>query len=74
MATTILDAKGLQCPQPRLKMSVASLSLKPGDILECVADCPTFEADVKEWCQKSKKALLWFKNEGAGVKRCQVRI
>jgi len=74
MAKKILDAKGLQCPQPRLKMSVESMSMKPGDILECVADCATFEADVKEWCQKSKKALLWFKDEGNGVKRCQVRI
>jgi len=74
MATKVLDAKGLPCPQPRLKMSVEAISMKPGDILECVADCPTFEADVKDWCQKSKKALLWFKNEGGGVKRCQVRI
>jgi len=74
MATKVLDCKGLQCPQPRLKMSIESLSLKAGDILECVADCATFESDVKEWCKNSKKALLWFKNEGASVKRCQVRI
>jgi tRNA 2-thiouridine synthesizing protein A len=72
--TKILDTKGLQCPQPRLKMSLQSMSMKPGDILECVADCPTFEADVKEWCKNSKKALLWFKTEAGGVKRCQVRI
>ena len=74
MAVKVLNAKGLQCPQPRLKMSVESLSMKPGDILECEADCPTFEADVKEWCTKSKKALLWMKHEGDGAKRCQVRI
>lgn len=48
--------------------------MKPGDILECVADCATFEADIKDWCKNSKKALLWFKSEGDGVKRCQVRI
>ena len=74
MATVNLDCKGLQCPQPRLKMTVQAMSMKPGDILECVADCATFEADVREWCANSKKALLWFKNEGNGVKRCQVRI
>jgi len=72
--TKVLDAKGLQCPQPRLKMSIEAMNMKPGDILECVADCPTFEADVKEWCKNSKKALLWFKDEGKGLKRCQVRI
>lgn len=72
--TKAIDAKGLQCPQPRLKMSTEAMSLKPGDILECVADCPTFEADVKEWCKRSKKALLWFKTDADGAKRCQVRI
>jgi len=72
--TKQIDAKGLQCPQPRLKMSVEVMAMKPGDILECVADCPTFENDVREWCKNSKKALLWFKDEGKGVKRCQVRV
>ena len=55
-------------------MSLEAMSLKAGDILECVADCSTFESDVKEWCKNSKKALIWFKTEGDGVKRCQVRI
>lgn len=74
MAVKVLNAIGLQCPQPRLKMSIAAMSLKAGDILECVADCPTFEADVKDWCKNSKKALLWFKQDADGAKRCQVRI
>ena len=72
--TKVLDAKGLPCPQPRLKMSLEAMSLKPGDILECVADCSTFESDVKDWCKNSKKALLWFRIEAKGNKRCQVRI
>ena len=71
--TKLIDARGLQCPQPRLKMSIEAMGMKPGDIIECVADCPTFETDVKDWCKNSKKALLWFKDEGKGVKRCQVR-
>ena len=74
MAIKVLDARGLQCPQPRLKMSIEAISMKGGDILECVADCATFESDVKEWCRNSKKALLWFKSEANGAKRCQVRI
>jgi len=55
-------------------MTIEAMAMKPGDILECVADCATFEADVKDWCKNSKKALLWFKQEAKGVKRCQVRI
>jgi TusA-related sulfurtransferase len=50
------------------------MDLKAGDILECFADCPTFEADVRDWCKNSKKALLWFRIEAKGIKRCQVRI
>ena len=74
MAMKKMDLKGLPCPQPRLKMTVEAIGMKPGDIIEAVADCPTFEADVKEWCQKSKKALIWFKIESDGAKRCQVRL
>lgn len=69
-----LDCKGLQCPQPRLKMSLTAMSLKPGDILECVADCPTFETDVRDWCKNTKASVLWFKTEASGAKRCQVRV
>jgi len=73
MATKVIDARGLKCPQPQLRMSMESHSMNQGDIIEVVADCSTFEADVRGWCQRTKKALLWFRKEGA-VKRCQVQI
>ena len=73
MATKVIDARGLKCPQPQLKMSIESHSMAKGDILECIADCSTFEADVRGWAERTKKAVLWFKNEG-NCKRCQVRI
>lgn len=70
---TVLDAKGLKCPMPSLKMLTAARIMAKGDILEVIADCPTFEADVRKWCEQTKRALLWMKVEGA-AKRCQVRI
>lgn len=73
-ATKFIDSKGLACPQPALNMTIEALSMKKGDILESVANCPTFEADVRGWCERSKKTLLWFKTEDDGSKRCQVRI
>jgi len=39
-----------------------------------VADCSTFENDVKNWCRRNGKAFLWIKDEGDGVKRCQVQF
>ena len=73
MATKILDCKGLRCPQPSLRMLTEARTMAKGDILEVVADCPTFEGDVRKWCEQRKAALLWMREEGA-TKRCQVRI
>ena len=72
-ANKVIDAKGLKCPQPQLEMLKASHSMKPGEILECVADCSTFESDVRGWCQRWNHSLLWFRAEGQ-AKRCQVRL
>jgi TusA-related sulfurtransferase len=54
-------------------MAVESYSMPPGDIMEILADCPTFEADVRNWYQRHKKALLLMRPEGT-AKRCQVRV
>ena len=74
MATKVMDLKGLKCPQPSLKMTLEMSKMAVGDIIEAVADCPTFEADVKNLCTRSKKVLLWIREEGSGTKRCQVKI
>jgi tRNA 2-thiouridine synthesizing protein A len=74
MATVDLDALGLRCPQPVLKIAAKSAELKSGDILEVVADCPTFEKDVRQWCERTKKTLLWVRSDGNGSKRCQIQF
>ena len=45
MAVEILDTLGMKCPQPVLKIAVRAPDMKPGDILEVLGDCPTFEKD-----------------------------
>lgn len=76
MATMTIEAKGLKCPVPVLKVTTAVMKkeVKPGDVLEVVADCPSFEADIRKWCADSKKILVWFRDEGNNVKRCQIQI
>ena len=73
MGTRVVDAKGLKCPLPALKMLSESLTMAKGDILEVVADCTTFEEDVRKWCDQTKRVLLSVRVEGP-VKRCSVRI
>lgn len=74
MAIVSLDCMGLKCPQPVLKIAAKSAELKSGDILEVIADCPTFEKDVRQWCERTKKTLLWIRDEGEGKKRCQIQF
>lgn len=64
MATVTLDAKGLRCPQPVLKIAAKMPEMKQGDILEVIGDCPTFEEDVRKWCERMKKTLLAVTQEG----------
>ena len=73
MAVSVLDARGLKCPQPTLKITVLSVKMKQGDVLEVVADCPTFEKDVRDWCSRSRKTLLWIKPDG-DAKRVQIQF
>jgi len=74
MPNVVLDVLGERCPQPILKIAVKSTELKSGDTLECVADCPTFEHDVRAWCQRLRKPLLWVRNEGGMKVRVQIQF
>lgn len=73
MAMHNLDARGLKCPQPTLKVAAMAIKISKGDVLEVVADCPTFETDLRDWCGRSKKILLWIREE-RGAKRAQVQF
>ena len=73
MPTQTIDARGLKCPQPILKITATAIKMKAGDTIEILADCSTFENDVKDWCQRSKKMLMWVKEE-AGAKKAQIQF
>jgi TusA-related sulfurtransferase len=73
MAIKKMNLIGLQCPEPILQISVKSTELKQGDILEVIADCSTFENDVRLWCERLNKYLLFFRNVN-GRKECQIQF
>ena len=72
MAVEVLDTLGLKCPQPVLKIAVKAPDLKPGDILEVWGDCPTFEKDVRVWCERLGKTLMSVTQDGADKKMIQI--
>ena len=74
MAVEVLDTLGLKCPQPILKIAVRAPDMKPGDILEVLGDCPTFEKDVRIWCERLGKVFLSIKEEEGDKKRIQIQF
>jgi tRNA 2-thiouridine synthesizing protein A len=74
MKTEVLDTVGLKCPQPVLKIAVKAPDMEPGDILEVLGDCPTFEKDVRTWCERLEKVFLSIKDEDENKKRIQIQF
>ena len=75
MKTVQIDARGDKCPVPVLKMTNAVMKkeVDAGDTLVVIADCPTFEKDVKDWCKNMKKTLVVLRDDN-GAKHCEVRV
>lgn len=73
MAVHTLDALGLKCPQPVLKVAVKAKEIAPGDTLEVLADCESFPKDIEAWCAKTGKTLLFCVDEG-GKHKAQIQF
>ena len=65
MAVVKLDTMGLRCLMPILKIAARMPQIAKGDILEVAGDCPTFEEDVRKWCDRMRKTLLAVNITGA---------
>jgi tRNA 2-thiouridine synthesizing protein A len=69
-----LDLRTMKCIMIIWNMTSAVDSMKKGDILEVIANCPTFANDVKRWCQKHKKVLIRMKEDRNGLRRCEIKV
>jgi len=74
MAVQVLDVKGLKCPQPVLKLAAKAPVIPAGDILEVLGDSPTFEKDIKSWCDRMKKTVIEVVDEGNSVKKIKIQF
>ncbi len=54
----LLDACGLQCPGPILKVKQKMDELQPGDILDVIANDTGFATDLPAWCRSMGHDLL----------------
>jgi NADPH-dependent 2,4-dienoyl-CoA reductase/sulfur reductase-like enzyme/peroxiredoxin family protein/rhodanese-related sulfurtransferase/TusA-related sulfurtransferase len=53
-----IDACGLQCPGPILKVKNSVAQVQPGQVVEVKATDPAFESDVKAWANMTGNKLL----------------
>ena len=56
--TSAVDAVGMFCPIPIVKLKLEIEQMDPGQVLEVLADDPGFELDVASWCRETKNRLL----------------
>ncbi len=74
MAIETLDNRGLWFPECVLKIAAKAAHMKPGDILEVLGDCPTFEQDLRIWCERLRKVFLSIKDERGKAQRIQIQF
>lgn len=56
--TLSVDACGLQCPGPIMKLQQAIDKMQPGETIEVKATDPGFPSDAKAWCKSTGNAFL----------------
>jgi tRNA 2-thiouridine synthesizing protein A len=66
MSATILDAKGLNCPLPVLKLKRAIRDVAAGGVLRVLATDPGAVKDFEAFCRATGNQLVAWKEE-AGV-------
>lgn len=57
-----LDASGLQCPGPIVRLAKTMAEAKPGDVVEIIVTDPGFMNDAEAWCQQTHNQLLSLTN------------
>ncbi len=64
MATTTLDAKGLNCPLPILRTKKALNGMAQGDMLEVLATDPGSVKDFESFCRQTGNELVSSTQDG----------
>ena len=73
MSEQTIDAQGLACPMPIVKLTKAAKKLSAGDQVTLLADDPGFEPDIEAWVEAQGHKLLSF-TEADGVLTAVIEI
>lgn len=53
-----IDARGLKCPMPIIKIGAAVRGMAAGEELKIIADDKGFPPDIRAWCEKTGHTLV----------------
>ncbi|BCN92630.1 hypothetical protein THMIRHAM_04150 [Thiomicrorhabdus immobilis] len=53
-----IDAKGLKCPMPVIKLQQQVRKSRPGETLKIACTDPGAEKDISSWCRVNKHTLV----------------
>ena len=67
-----LDAKGLSCPMPIVKLNAEIKKIEVGQVLEMLGSDPGSKKDVPLWCKRTRNELIE-SSEDSGVYRFIIR-
>ena len=66
-ASRRIDAVGLFCPVPIVKLKIALDKSAPREVIEILADDPGFPEDVRAWCRETGNRLVSLTRNEEGV-------
>jgi TusA-related sulfurtransferase len=66
-ADKTLDCVGLYCPMPIVKTAEKFKELKPGEVLEVVADDKGIKQDMPAWCKSTGHEFLGLEEQGGEI-------
>lgn len=72
--TRRIDARGLRCPLPVLRLRRVAEAVEPGSVIELVATDPAARTDVPAFCAQKGWALESVSEEPDGVTLYRVRL
>jgi tRNA 2-thiouridine synthesizing protein A len=67
-ADQTLDCVGLYCPMPIVKTAQRMKELKPGEVLEIIADDRGIKRDMPAWCQATGNECMGVEEAGGEIK------
>ena len=72
MSTTKIDACGLQCPGPIVKLAAAINEAQDGEVIEISTTDPAFAGDIEGYCRRTGHVFLGLSND-RGTSTARIR-